>query len=210
MKKTALLTLLMTPMLAWAQIYKCVDPATGRSNFSDKPCQGQEVGGGVRVRPNTLDTSGSREQIYKDQIQDLQTRMNSMERQAAQPQYGRTQPDIQAERIDSRACEQARRSYDNEAGSIKRDAAAIQAKRSAMYGACGMREPDQTIIVQPIPSKKRYDSEAFDHRPILNPRTGELLTPSGAGYLGTRDGRYYTPAAGGVIDTQTGRFIPTN
>ncbi len=46
----------------------------------------------------------------------------------------------------------------------------------------------------------------------INPRTGEVLVPTGdGGYTGTRDGRHYAPAGpNGVIDTTTGKFIPTN
>jgi len=45
---------------------------------------------------------------------------------------------------------------------------------------------------------------------IINAQTGEVLTPSGGGYVGSRDGTFYQEAAGGVINTRTGDFLPTH
>ncbi len=44
------------------------------------------------------------------------------------------------------ACQQATRSYDIEAKSGKQNEAAIEMKRSAMYIACGVREPEKVDI----------------------------------------------------------------
>jgi hypothetical protein len=63
------------------------------------------------------------------------------------------------------------------------------------------------------------DSHGFVYNPgrangggnLVNPRTGEVMVPTGPNYTGTRDGTVYVPAGPhGVIDTRSGRFVPTN
>ncbi|MEN3112584.1 DUF4124 domain-containing protein [Uliginosibacterium paludis] len=50
-------------------------------------------------------------------------------------------PNAAADQGSSRECTQARRSYEIESGSIRKDPDAIAAKRSAMFVACGQAEP---------------------------------------------------------------------
>lgn len=128
---------------AWAQVFKCVEERSGKVVFSDVPCHGKTSGRAVDATPNTIDASGSREQALRREVQELRERMGNYE---SASKAGRSPSDQQSPRIDSRACEQARRSYDIEAGAFKQNKAAIEAKRSAMYGACGMREPTRIEI----------------------------------------------------------------
>ena len=137
----------LLPCQGFAQYFKCTTP-TGRIEFSDKPCQSDTRREIINPRENTVDTSGQREQMLRQEINELRQRVDQAERQNSyqQPNYGRTGPDLQAERIDSRACEAAKRNYEIVAGRSAKDEASIEASRSAMYGACGMREPTVTII----------------------------------------------------------------
>lgn len=48
---------------AQTRVYRCIEVGTGKVAFSDIPCSGKSSGAGVDVRPNTLDSSGSREQV---------------------------------------------------------------------------------------------------------------------------------------------------
>ncbi|WP_420094145.1 hypothetical protein [Parazoarcus communis] len=120
-----------------------MEDGSGKIVFSDVPCHGKTSGRPVDASPNTIDASGSREQALRREVQELRERMNKYE---SASQASRSPSDQQSPRIDSRACEQARRSYDIEAGSLMQNRAAIEAKRSAMYGACGMREPTRIEI----------------------------------------------------------------
>jgi hypothetical protein len=64
-----------------------------------------------------------------------------------------------------------------------------------------------------LPRQKRPAATGGDapEKPIINAQTGEMLTPSGGGYVGTRDGAYYTPAGKhGVINTRTNEFLPVH
>ena len=47
--KLLLMVLLLLPQLAWARVYMCVDPATGKSSFTDKACAKSAPGETVRV-----------------------------------------------------------------------------------------------------------------------------------------------------------------
>lgn len=46
---------------------------------------------------------------------------------------------------------------------------------------------------------------------LVNPKTGEVMVPTGPNYTGTQDGTVYVPAGPhGVIDTRNGKYVPTN
>jgi hypothetical protein len=157
--KPGCITLVVTlvPVVASAQFYKCTN-SNGKIEFSDKPCAAETRKEHIAPRANTIDTSGFREQMMRQEISELRERAERAERQAAAQASGtgRSGADLQAERIDSRACEVAKRDYEMAAGSISQNGRVIAARRSAMYGACGMREPD--VIVQPTIRERRSAS----------------------------------------------------
>lgn len=130
-----------------AQIYKCVDPASGHTSFTDQPCApGHTAAEMALPEPNTVDSSGAREQILMREMEALRERLRAVEEARIQ----RSDADLQAERVNSFACSQAQRAYELEAGALKQNEAAIEAKRAAMYGACGLREPDRIEIEQKV------------------------------------------------------------
>jgi hypothetical protein len=59
---------------------------------------------------------------------------------------GRTDADLSAEKGGTQACQQAKRAYEFEAGAYKQNENAIDAKRSMMREACGMKEPTEVRI----------------------------------------------------------------
>lgn len=129
-------------------VYKCQN-ATGKIEFSDAPCQADRKGERIQLRENSLDSAGSREYLLRKENEQLKEQLKNQ--QQAAPPYGgmapqRTQPDLQAERIDAIACERAKRDYEVTASSSVNSRAIVEAKRSMMYGACGMREPDRNTI----------------------------------------------------------------
>lgn len=143
----ALLLALCWSTFASAQIYRCVDPANGHTSFTDQPCPPGQAAAEIAVpEPNTVDSSGAREQALLREMEALRERMRAAEEARVQ----RPEADLQAERVDSFACSQAQRAYELEAGALKQNEAAIEAKRAAMYGACGLREPDRVEIEQKV------------------------------------------------------------
>lgn len=126
------------------QLYKC-QSANGKIEFTDAPCSGSRTSEKFNARDNSIDTSGSRElslRLENEQLrQQLREQQKSNTTAPSAPQ--RTQADLQAERIDVLACERAKRDYEVTANSRSSGEAIIEAKRSMMYGTCGMREPDK-------------------------------------------------------------------
>ena len=57
--KILLMVLLLAPQLAAAKVFMCVDPATGKTSFTDRACEKAAAREEVRVDPTNLD-SGSR------------------------------------------------------------------------------------------------------------------------------------------------------
>lgn len=83
---------------------------------------------------------------------------------------GRTEADLSAEQGGTIACEQARRSYELEASSSFVEVETLQAKRSIMNAACGIKEPitaDYGISSRtyyPAPYLQPYYNSGFQHR----------------------------------------------
>lgn len=132
---------------AQQQVFRCIN-AAGKIAFSDSPCGGATTGGRIAVQENSLDFSGSRESQLRRENEQLKEQLRDQHRLATSngnaPQ--RTQPDLQAERIDSIACERAKRDYEVTASSTANSSAVIESKRSIMYGTCGMREPNKSTV----------------------------------------------------------------
>lgn len=73
--------LLLLPQLAVAKVYMCVDPATGKTSFTDKACETREQGEEVRVDASNLD-SGSRYQKRAERkiwVSDADTRKTGLD-----------------------------------------------------------------------------------------------------------------------------------
>lgn len=132
---------------AQQNVYKCQN-AAGKFEFSDAPCNGAKTGEKIQAQGNSLDFSGSRESQLRRENEQLREQLRDQQKGAASagsaPQ--RTQPDLQAERVDTIACERAKRDYEVTANSNYNSSRIVEAKRSMMYGTCGMREPDSKTI----------------------------------------------------------------
>jgi hypothetical protein len=134
---TALLAAgLLASTLASAQIYRCTGP-DGRTVFSDTACAPGSPK--LEPRPNVVDTSGQRETQLRMENQALREQLEQSQRTAAAPAPAPREND----RFDSAACKSARRDHELAANSVARNQALIDARAAAMYGACGLREPDR-------------------------------------------------------------------
>ena len=126
------------------QLYKC-QSANGKIEFTDAPCNASHSSHKFQARTNSLDTSANRELILRLENEQLKQQLEDQKRSNATAQSApqRTQSDLHAERIDAFACEKSKRDYEITANSRSNSEAIIEAKRSMMYGTCGMREPDR-------------------------------------------------------------------
>ena len=189
-------------------MYKCTD-ARGVSSFSDRPCESNTKAETFRPQSNSLDTTGQREQTLLRENQQLRERLQQQDvRQPQAKAAGSTEADLQKELIGSEECLAAKRSYEIAAGSIKPVQSVVQARSSVMYGACGMREPDNTVIV--VPQTKRQRRDAEDARDAEY-GTGEVRRMGSCNQFSCRDDKGMTYQVGplGDLTRQDGRRCRT-
>jgi hypothetical protein len=151
---TAFFVLALSNSAESQQMFRCKSPS-GKVEFTDAPCTVGHASEALNIRnnANVLDGSGSRELVLRKENQELKDRLNAQQAQASPNPAAsqKTQSDLQSERIDTIACERARRDLEVTSSSTSNSSAIIEAKRSAMYGTCGMREPSRTtLIVNPV------------------------------------------------------------
>lgn len=153
---------------AFAQAYKCRAP-NGSTVFSDMPCSGatktdravvdlapSDAGGSSSyrsvgaARDSALLDAKVAEAVGSGNFALARTlamtekhwqMIAAAESRKNAPVVGRTTADVRYEARNSSECRDAKMSYENEASSIMKNTEAINAKRRAMYGACGMDEP---------------------------------------------------------------------
>jgi len=142
-------------------VYRCQSPS-GQVLFSDEPCPAGSRVERVNVQPNSIDASGDRARGWS----------SSPPAPAAAPPRETVRSDTAdaaaADRSQSFACRQAQRDYEVTASSTANPPALIEAKRSAMFAACGLREPDRApselgpvFVPVPVP---------VPVRPVVRPR----------------------------------------
>ncbi len=160
--------LLATVMVqANAQVYKCKD-GKDRVIYSDAPCTSNSNQTVTDIYTSTkpsvqtesslsrqLDTavrraiaSGDLNYAERLAVTSQHWEWIAVARKDSQPRpiLGRTEADLSAEKGGSWGCQMAKRDYEFEAGSYKQVQNAIDAKRSMMHAACGVKEPTQIKI----------------------------------------------------------------
>ena len=134
---------------AQGQILKCTGPK-GEVEFSNQSCQKGWKRQELALKENTVNHSGSREQSLLIENERLKAQLEKA--QAVQPAPPAaaapvlTEADLQAQRLRAPACEDAARRYEIAAGSVAPRPELIAARRSAMFAACGIPEPDSVNL----------------------------------------------------------------
>lgn len=199
----AVVLVLASPCTLAQLVYRCTD-AAGKVQLSDKACGKDAVDGSrVLLRPNTLDTSGAREQQLRDENAQLREQMQQQRQGGRVQSTGRTEADLQADRSNSYECRQAQRGLEVAASSIT--ATTGEARRAAehrMRAACGMREPTQVNIYNEAPRTVRPGARAA---PL--PYSPGNYHPAAGGYNDAR-GNFCPLVAGGMQCPQG--FVPIN
>ena len=141
---------LMLPLLAGAQAFRCHDPATGRTLYTDQPCKGGELVVPARteeeIRQDALAAQDARERRAEQQEQ--AQRREAQAREVARLEASARPPPSPAETAECRA---ARAEADFRARS---NTATVEQIRTARYNAalaCGQQPPADVVVVQPDP-----------------------------------------------------------
>lgn len=137
------------------QAYKCTS-VSGRIQYTDAPCARSDSASKVSIQPNTLGTVDPRHNLPHHDAALVDGRRRVAQRDAPAPPavpHATAVDEPSLARIDSVACQRAKRDYDVTASSSANSHAIIAAKRSMMFGACGQREPDvnQTLVIERRP-----------------------------------------------------------
>jgi hypothetical protein len=148
-----------------AQVFKCKD-GKGKTIYSDSPCASNSSQTTTDIQTSSPPGAAQNESPLTRQLDTAVRRaiasgdINYAERLAVTSQHwewiatarkdsqpkqvlGRTEADLSAEKSGAWACKIATRDYEFEAGSYKQVQNAIDAKRSMMHAACGIKEPTQ-------------------------------------------------------------------
>jgi len=146
-----------------AQVHKCISPH-GKLEFSDQPCPAGSKGERLHVQPNSIDSSGMREQALKFENRRLREQLAGQEAteraRTSASQSGRTYADLQAEKENSPVCLAAKKDYatamssqtDRDKGNDRR------ADRLAMYAAYGMHEPDESKVIVATSARRTVET----------------------------------------------------
>jgi hypothetical protein len=144
-------------------VYKCMSPS-GKVLYADAPCAKPDVSSTVSVQPNALGAAEYGDRLLRQEIDTLRAQLRAARQSGAAPQAAATPVDTIVHAgpaplaIDGVACTRAKRDYEVTASSSANTRAIIDAKRSMMYGACGLREPDvqQSVVVRQVTRPPRY------------------------------------------------------
>lgn len=179
MNRTVLLAALLSlPLLASAQAIRCTDPATGKTLYTDQPCQG----GQLVVPPRTAEeqrrdaesAAAAREQALRREELTLQREQQRLD--AARVQEAARPP---ASPADSEACRAARAEAAFRAGSFSASEEEIRTARHNAALACGQQPPADIVVVQPYAPVAPYPRPP--HR-YPRPGHGEYSPGWGGGF----------------------------
>ena len=122
---------------AHSQTYFKCTTESGKTDFSDKPCPANARADVLNQKANVLDNSGMREQALRKENEALKSRLEKSEKSRAKKAENTTE----SHAASSYECKTAQRDYEVATSSIKPNELTIEARRSAMFIACGTKEP---------------------------------------------------------------------
>ena len=149
MARVLTLLALAVPLLAGAQAYKCVDPASGRTLYTDQPCKG---GATVVPTPTEEQLRQDAERAQEARERAVQQREDAVLRQQQQLDAART---AEARRLrpvppaESDACRRAREEASFRAASVTAREEQIRTARANAALACGQPAPAEVVVLPP-------------------------------------------------------------
>jgi|GEM_PF-1069683 len=147
-----IVALALLPPPASAQAIKCRDPASGKTIYTDKPCDGGELVVPARTeeeirRDAEIAAQAREDAIRREMIELERERLRSQETQAALSAQGAARG--QQVLIESQACSDARAEASFRAASFGATEEQIRTARYNAALACGQQPPADIVLVQP-------------------------------------------------------------
>ena len=169
LRRALVVLALCGPLAAWAQAYKCVDAASGRTLYTDQPCKG---GATVVPKPTEEQVQRDAERAQQARERALQEREQTVLRQqerldAARSAEAQRPPPVPPS--ESAACRSAREEASFRAASVTASEEQIRTARANAALACGQPAPPEIVVVPPPP---RWRPHPWPDRPPppLRPR----------------------------------------
>ena len=190
------LFLLLAPMSAYAELYKCTDE-TGKTTYTDQKCDASKEPKRLSITDNSIDSTEVRTKIQRNQ---LLPRDDELEQSTQSPSTtaGRIGPSAEA-----RACYDAVRNYEIEVSSIRKDLAAMGHKHEQAMEVCGrpikMHETHERLAALATRKRERTTS------PVQQPEVGNMYQRTGTGYISPR-GEFCQAVNGGAM-CPTGGYV---
>ncbi|MEZ5607518.1 MAG: DUF4124 domain-containing protein [Burkholderiaceae bacterium] len=151
MQRTLAVLALAMPLAGWAQAYKCVDAASGRTLYTDQPCKG---GATVVPKPTEEQLQRDAERAQQARERGLQEREQAVLRQQEQLDAARTAEALRPAPVppaESAACRSAREEASFRAASVTASEEQIRTARANAALACGQPAPPEIVVAPPPP-----------------------------------------------------------
>lgn len=171
---------LTLPLWASGQVFRCADPASGKTLYTDQPCAG-----GQAVVP-----AQSPEEARAEADRAEAVRAESLAREELALRRERERLELEQARASARpqppsetaACSEARKEAAFRAGTVGATEEQIRTARANAALACGQPAPDEALVVQPPVApyyrphrRPRYDGDDRAPRPGKRPSPNNPL-----------------------------------
>lgn len=135
------------PLCASAQVFRCADPATGKTLYTDQPCAG---GRAVVPAPSADESRAEADRADAARAEALAREELALRRERERLEWEResahARPQLPSE---SAACGEARKEAAFRAGSVGATDEQIRTARANAALACGQPAPDEIVLVPP-------------------------------------------------------------
>ena len=170
LRRALVVLALCGPLAAWAQAYKCVDPASGRTLYTDQPCKG---GAAVVPKPTEEQLQRDAERAQQARERSLQEREQTVLRQQEQldaAHSAEARRPLPVPPSESAACRGAREEASFRAASVTATEEQIRTARANAALACGQPAPPEIVVVPPPPPPRWRPHPWSDRLPLERPR----------------------------------------
>lgn len=168
MNRIAIVLMLGLPLGAWAQAFKCPDPATGRVLYTDQPCKGGEAVVPART-PEQIEADARRADAAREHA--LQQREQALERERLRLEEERHAEALRPppSPVESDACRAARQEATFRAASRTASEEEIRTARANAALACGQAPPPEIVVVRPQIVRRWDPPRPWDHGQVRPP-----------------------------------------
>ena len=146
---------LSLPFWASAQAFRCTDPASGQTLYTDQPCAGGQT---VVPALTPEEIRADAERTDARRARELQREELALERERIRLEQDQERAQARPASVpsESRECSEARKEAAFRAGTVGASDEQIHTARANAALACGQPAPEEIVVVQPPPYARPY------------------------------------------------------